>query len=98
MLTIDDLKAAGFVEYQYWGVQHNQQCVVTDPNRLVHKSAAEWCKGKHQFQREHPVIQHELGNGWIARWGAMTFHLKNEVAFWRFMKTFGYPLPIDAAQ
>ena len=92
ILTIEDLKAAGFVPLRYkdWTKQNGE---VEDPKRLVHRTVPIY-----QSQvptNEHPIISYEIGGEWGAQWGAIHFHLRSEVQLWRFMKQFNYPLPID---
>lgn len=96
LLTIEDLRAAGFGPVRYRGRKDALGYfeVLTNDKVLVHESVPVFAS-QLLDSREHPLVSYSLGSGWGAQWGAMYFYLRNEVELWRFMKFFDYPLPID---
>lgn len=96
-LTIDDLKAAGFVAYRYKGTKDPkilQFTAVEHPTKLVHSSVpvAYSIDAWQMPNYAHPTIGYEIGYGWEAKYGAVRYGLRNEKELHAFMKRFNYPI------
>ncbi len=96
-LTIEDLKAVGFVPYRYKGTKDPvtlRTVHVEDPKRLVHASVpvAATIQDASYTEYPYPVIRYEVGYGWEAKFGAIRYSLRNEKELHAFMNAFNYPL------